>query len=453
MLITLLLIAFVSLWGISFVLFDRDLVSPAMLLISGYTVSVGFAFISSFFFPFNYHTETVFVLLVGTLLFVIPAYAVKEVLKSDNLSVNLTVARSVIVFRPWVLYLAAALIAGAIVLSVLTYCRILKDIIPGITYTAAISAMRNYLIVHPEAATLKELLILNQVKKIFLIGGWFLLFVYARNCAVRRHFLKDRGILLNLVLILILIGTGGGRGGLVAFILGGAGLFFFFDYLYNGTRLRISLNLFAKLIGGGIATAIIFFGLLCLTGRRAGTFDMNALWTHVQIYLAGPIPLLDHFLQVPYPGGGDLFGRETFYALNSQLSKLHLIAAPLYSPHLEFRPGVYLGGNCYTAYRSYLYDFGYAGLILCPILFSVMANVFYYTCVKCAKIRIFAPLLILYATVMYSIFIDFERSCFFTYWLSFGIVVYLVGFVLLYWFLLKLGWMKIVSERDGRPTL
>ena len=92
-------------------------------------------------------------------------------------------------------------------------------------------------------------------------------------------------------------------------------------------------------------------------------------------------------------------------------------------------------------------------MILCLILFSVMANVFYYTCVKCAKIRIFAPLLILYATVMYSIFIDFERSCFFTYWLSFGIVVYLVGFVLLYWFLLKLGWMKIVSERDGRPTL
>ena len=53
----------------------------------------------------------------------------------------------------------------------------------------------------------------------------------------------------------------------------------------------------------------------------------------------------------------------------------------------------------------------------------------------------------LYATVMYSIFIDFERSCFFTYWLSFGVLIYLMGFILLRWFLLKSGWMQVISVK------
>lgn len=446
MLIGLLFIAFLTMWGIAFVIFERDLVCPAMLFISGYTISVGFAFISFFFFPFNYHLETAFILVSGSLLFLIPAYVLKRFLSSDKLLVKPSVARSVIEFCPWILFLSSAFLTCVIVLTILTYFQILKDVVPEITYASVISAMRSYLIAHPEATTLKELLVLNQIKKIFLIGGWFLLFVYTRNCAVRHNFLKDKGILLNLFLVLILIGTGGGRGGLVAFIFAGMGLYFFFDYLYNKERLRISLKLFAKLIGGGIVVTVFFFGLLYLTGRRAGAFDMNALWRHVQVYLAAPIPLLDNFLQIPYPGGGELFGRETFYAINSQLSKLHLIAAPLYSPHLEFRPGVYLGGNCYTAYRSYLYDFGYAGLILCPILFSALANMFYYACVKRAKTQIFVPLLILYSTVMYSIFIDFERSCFLSYWLSFWIFIYFAGFVLLGWFLLKTGWMKVVSN-------
>lgn len=121
---------------------------------------------------------------------------------------------------------------------------------------------------------------------------------------------------------------------------------------------------------------------------------MRAVWTHVQIYLAGPIPLLEHFLQTPLSGGGDIFGQETFYGINSQLTKLGLLDIPLYSPHLEFRPGVYLGGNYYTAYRSYLYDFGYAGLVLCPVLFSVLINGLYYACVRWAKKAVFVSSLI-----------------------------------------------------------
>lgn len=447
MVIGLLFIIFLTLWGISFVLFDRDIASPAMLLISGYMICVGTAVVSYFSFPFTYHLQTLFVMILGTVLFLFPAYAIKEIAVGKKEKVTPAVACSVVVFNPWVLLLSATLLLALIGLTLLTYVRVLQQVDPTVTYASAIPMMRNFLITHPEAATLKELLLLNQVKKIFFIGGWFLLYIYARNCAVRRSFYVDKGLLVNLFLVLGLIGTGGGRGGLVAFLVGGIGLYGFFNYVYNGARIRISLKLLLKTAGGGITAAVVFFALLFLTGRGAGSFDMRALWTHVQIYLAGPIPLLDHFLQAPLYDGGDIFGKETFYAINSQLTKLGLLDIPLYSPHLEFQPGVYLGGNCYTAYRSYLYDFGYAGLVLCPVLFSVLINGLYYACVRWAKKSVFVSSLMLYATVMYSIFIDFERSCFFTYWLSFGVLIYLMGFILLRWFLLKNGWMRVISVK------
>lgn len=172
---------------------------------------------------------------------------------------------------------------------------------------------------------------------------------------------------------------------------------------------------------------------------------MSDLIAHVEIYLGAPIPLLDNFLQTSMIGltnaTSEIFGKETFFAFNSQLAKLHVLSIPLYSPHLEFRPGVF-AGNCYTAYRSYMYDFGYLGLVLCPILFSAMANAFYYTCVRLAKTKVISCLVILYSTVIYTLFIDFERSCFFTYWLGLAVVINLVGYTLLAWLLIKLRWMK-----------
>ena len=130
--------------------------------------------------------------------------------------------------------------------------------------------MRNFLITHPEAATLKELLLLNQVKKIFLIGGWFLLYIYARNCAVRWSFYVDKGLFVNLFLVLGLIGTGGGRGGLVAFLVGGIGLYGFFNYVYNGARIRISLKLLLKTAGGGYHSRLCLFCTPIPYGARSG---------------------------------------------------------------------------------------------------------------------------------------------------------------------------------------
>lgn len=118
MLIGLLLIAFLTMWGIAFVLFERDLACPTMLLLSGYTLSVAVAFFSDFKIPFVYHSQTVFVLIVGTLLFCIPAYAIKTCYAGGK-GVHPDLPCSVIDIRSLALLLYAAGLLGTIALSFL----------------------------------------------------------------------------------------------------------------------------------------------------------------------------------------------------------------------------------------------------------------------------------------------------------------------------------------------
>lgn len=66
-------------------------------------------------------------------------------------------------------------------------------------------------------------------------------------------FSVDKGVLVNLFLVLYLIATNGGCGELVAFLVGGLGLYGFFNYLYNGARIRIYLKLLLKTARGGVS--------------------------------------------------------------------------------------------------------------------------------------------------------------------------------------------------------
>lgn len=441
MLIGLLLIAFLTMWGIAFVLFERDLACPTMLLLSGYTLSVAVAFFSDFKVPFVYHSQTVFVLIVGTLLFCIPAYAIKTCYAGGK-GVHPDLPRSVIDIRSLALLLYAAGLLGTIALSFWVYRDILAEIKPTLTYAESVNAMRNYLIANPDGVKIPELFLLNQIKKVFRIAGYFLLVIWARNAVVRRSFVKDKLLFLNLILTVILFGTEGGRTGVVAYVLAGVVLCFFFNRLYNNTRITISGALVVKALGVFLVASVAFYAMLYLSGRQSGALHIGALIHHVQFYLGGSIPLLDNFLLTSLGGGGtEIIGKETFYSLVQLMSKLHITDIPLYSVHLEFRPGVY-DGNVYTGFRSYIHDFGYAGLIVLPVLFSVCANWLYYAAVQASREKAVAVGLVLYATLMYPIFADFVRCFFFLSFFSINTLCLCLGVILLQLFLLKTGWMR-----------
>lgn len=254
-----------------------------MLLLSGYTLSVAVAFFSDFKIPFVYHSQTVFVLIVGTLLFCIPAYAIKTCYVGGK-GVHPDLPRSVIDIRSLALLLYAAGLLGTIALSFWVYRDILAEIKPTLTltYAESVNAMRNYIIANPDGVKIPEFFLLNQVKRIFTIAGYFLLAVWARNAVIRRSFTEDRILFLNLLLTIVLLGTDGGRGAIVAFVLAGIGLVFIFNRLYNNTRITISGALVVKALGVFLVASVAFYAMLYLSGRQSGALHIGALIHHVQ---------------------------------------------------------------------------------------------------------------------------------------------------------------------------
>lgn len=444
MLIGFLFIAFLTIWGNAFVLFERDIFCPTMLFLSGYTISVGVVFFSDFIIPFDFHTQTVYVLLVGTFLFCIPAYAIKTLYAGSEGVRAITLSRTDILIRPFALWVYAFFLSTIIFLTFYVYLDILLPFNPNITLVGSVDAMRNHIIFNPDGVMIPEFFILNQVKRFFRIAGYFLLLVWARNSIIHRSFLHDKLLLLNLFLTIILFFTDGGRGSIVAYVLAGLGLLFIFDRLYNHTCITLSVGLVIKLICGFFVACVIFYVMLYISGRKTGAFQLTSFIHHIRFYLAGSIPLLDNFLLTSLVSGTrgiTLFGNETFYSLVQLLSKLHIVNISLYDVNLEFRPGVY-DGNVYTAFRSYLHDFGYAGLIFMPILFSICANWLYYAALKTSKEKAVAVGLVLYATLMYPIFADFVRCFFCLSFFSLNTICLCIGVMLLQWFLLKTGLMR-----------
>lgn len=114
-------------------------------------------------------------------------------------------------------------------MTVFVYVQVLSGLDVEVSAASAVTAMQNYGIEHPEGTGSVAVLVLNQFKKVFLVTGYFLLLVWARNCAVKRHFRNDKLLLFNCLCCSILITTGGGRGGLVAYVLAGAVVYFLFD--------------------------------------------------------------------------------------------------------------------------------------------------------------------------------------------------------------------------------
>lgn len=67
----------------------------------------------------------------------------------------------------------------------------------------------------------------------------------------------DKGVLVNLFLVLCLIATNVGRGGRISFLVAAPDFTIFFNYLYKGVHIRISLKLLLK-TAGGITTAAVW---------------------------------------------------------------------------------------------------------------------------------------------------------------------------------------------------
>ena len=148
-------------------------------------------------------------------------------------------------------------------------------------------------------------------------------------------------------------------------------LYYILSYRHNN-RKKVDLKKVIKLVTIIMVVIYLFSATKELFGRT-GEYTTIEYLSH---YFGGSIELLDLYIRNPITKS-DIWGKETFFAINNTLSNFGVINAK-YTIHLEWRysNGVSLG-NVYTAFRMYYNDFGMAGVIILQILLSFIFSIGY----------------------------------------------------------------------------
>ena len=421
MVILYLFITFVFAWILVVYLFDRDWYSPAVLITSGYTLSIAIAFISDFFVPFNYSWVTYVILVVGMVMYILPAYIFKlstggKIYEESKFFYPIEISKKI-------LWLHAFLSLSVVLLTVEIYSQFLSAVGEDTSLLSAIAGMRRFGIEHPEGLDFPLITVVNQLRKIFLTTGYLILVIFVRNCVLKRRFNQDNLLLFNCLCCISLIMTGGGRGNIVEYLLAGVVIYFVYRQIFFGTgKLNFTIKSITILLCTFIIGCVFFYLSLWITGRGNNEFNIMNMVHHTSFYLGGSIPLLDNFLETYNINNEINFGKETFYAAIQQIRKLGLLDIPPYSINLEFRPGVY-DGNVYTAFRSYISDFGYIGILIAPIVFAFLSSWLYYKAIHSGQKQNISVCMAMYAIMVYPIFTDFIRGFFLMSFFSIDLII------------------------------
>lgn len=201
--------------------------------------------------------------------------------------------------------------------------------------------------------------------------AYYYMYVFLNNIFCNN--VRIRNELINLIPIIEFILCSlltGGRNPILRLIIGGFALWLLFYDWKNIDKGGSDIKLFAK-IGVGVIIGLLSFSQLSFVIGR-GLTD-TTLFDYISKYIGAPIKLLDLFLDNP-PAESNIWGSETFINLLKDLAGI--TGNPQWESltmNKEWRTwsGFNLG-NVYTAFRAYIYDFGYLGMTVMVSLLAVI---------------------------------------------------------------------------------
>lgn len=170
----------------------------------------------------------------------------------------------------------------------------------------------------------------------------------------------------------------GGRNGLVNIALAFIAIYLIKQIHYYG-KIFISNRIKIIAIITLAFTATAFYSLGTLLGRES-SYDATYGFA---VYCGAQIKNLDLFMDSPLRsnefGSNKIWGRETFFSLNKELSN-YLNDEKLYVRKLDLPWLSYKGlplGNVYTTFYPFYYDFGYMGIIILTALMALISTFIY----------------------------------------------------------------------------
>lgn len=349
LLLSLLIIAIIT-----YYVNDGDIISPAFLACFSFIVSCIAAIYNCFAWKTGISLSTVFTILLGLACFIVPASylsrsRVRSVEKTHELeAIDIPKTLTFVVFL------------FGIVVSVF-YVRAILNTVDSSSGDWS-STMQEYR-AQVSYGNSEETALPSYVTYMFKLVTAFAyayLFVFINNLLVKKRIYFE--YLFVPILYCGVSLTQASRGQIIIFLFAGIVMYWILKKRISNHNLRIPFSavviLLLVLVGG--------LTLFTIAGSLVGRTTVKTPLDSLACYVGGSIIGLDMFLDNPATAASpsNIIGAETFRGIYAYLSGLFGNSNWDYSFQMEYRfvNGVNIG-NLYTAFRYYLHDFGYPGMV------------------------------------------------------------------------------------------
>ncbi|MBJ8325403.1 O-antigen polymerase [Streptococcus pacificus] len=412
----LLLFIIILLFAIvCYLLFERDILSPPVLMSNMFLLSITFALLNVKNWEIDYSLEAALILISGIMVFTFPILFIhKKIRPTKTLTID----------RP--LRVDAWKIISAIIICYIIIFLYKREI----NYLASVAGYSgdNLQWFIRNVTSYEGILNFSSKMRIMIrfvdVTAYIFAFTLINNRVIHRYKYKfDYLMLIPIFLFIYKTLLLGGRQDILKLLFACVVQTYILEKRKLGWGKSISGKYFT--VGfAGIAIGIpAFYYTLFLAGRSTS----RTLFQSISTYIGGPIQHFNQFIQDP-PDKSPFFGNETLTPVLNFLNQLGIIDYQN-TVHLEFRRLGVTIGNVYTFFRRPIQDFGLVGMYIFVICVGIFFGYYYYANIRRADTNFRSDVsTIVYSYIFYWIFLSSIEQ----YSMTIISIYTLIGIVLFY---------------------
>ncbi len=424
----LLFFFFVIVFLVSYTFFEKDILSPSVILAITYIFSVFWAIYAQNLWDVNIGINAFFLLILGYLSFFFVEVLMRSLWKKGHATrviENHIIGREYIVVQKGVYILY---IIFSVIITFLYYKEVYR-----IASSHGYNGLGSFLTIYRQSASYGILsadeeinVFINQSYKIVAAGAYIFLYIFINNYIITKKWSSLFWCRFPVYLYFVSSVFTGSRLQYIRFVVSA----FVVLYLLWNYHIQWNYKISGKMIRYGvIGTTVLlvaFYAMRMIVGRGEG-FGEGIIY-YIAHYAGSSICVFDQYVKHPI-SHGKYFGEETFYGIYTALRKLglsdyHKIA------HLEFRGVGRSTSNTYTAIRRYYHDFGIIGVVVFQGICSWFYSYFYYF--KCRSRNCKPITIILYAFLLFPIALHSINEQFFSAIISVAYAMYVIEIIVLW---------------------
>ena len=349
----------------------QKVLSPSIAFIVPFTVSSIYLIFNVSRWNVVLNINTYLVIVSGCLSFllgILLASQTRYCLKSKKVSLERGENTSQSELKDWIIWLFFIIEIIALVLSFKAIISVARRYGYSGSYSALIYRYRSLSIYTTESVSLGGIVnclyLFNSA--IGYIWGYIIADTAANKRKIKLLYLLNFGISVVTDLLK------GGRQSAVQLVIASI-ICYFMLYLAKANRKQLPLRKFIKFLILGIVGMSLFQSLGYLLGRTVHADFLQ----YLAVYISGGIRNLNEYLKTDHDAP-NVLAKMTLPYVNNFIGKKFGISRMIYTLDLPYlSANGRNSGNIYTTFYAYIYDFGYMGVIIWPLIMGIISQLIY----------------------------------------------------------------------------